>query len=160
MRNFFRKITVVFVFSFTMSFYAQVVGLGAKFDKEVVFSANFNAPLFFDKSLPYDIAAGVEYTSANNKLPSGLQLQMSTMYFLDEGSSKSHLITAGVTAGYLFDFNKTFTNQFRLTPYVYAEIGFLYIKTGYDYYMPLQKGNAFISIGLGGGYLFRYFKLM
>lgn len=160
MRNFFIKIAILFIFSFTSSLSAQVFGLGAKFDKEVMFSANFNLPLLFDKYLPYDIAGGVEYTTPNDKLPSGLQLQVSSMYFIDEGSAKAHLITAGVTAGYLFDFNKTFANQFRVTPYVYAEIGILYIKTGYDYYMPLQKGNAFISIGLGGGYLFRHFKLM
>src|SRR5690554_7682104 len=82
------------------------------------------------------------------------------MYIVVEDDYKSYLISAGITSGYLFDFNKEFSNQFRLSPHLYAEFGLFVVKAGYDYLLPLQQGTPFISIGLGGGYLFRHFKIM
>lgn len=156
----FRLFSIVLLMAASVHLHAQFMAVGAKFDKELMFQATVNAPVLFDDDLPYDVSFGVDYTSKNELMPSGLQFQSTAMYFLDEGSSKSHLVYAGLTAGYLLDFNSRFTNQFRFTPHLYAELGFLMIKVGYDYLLPLQKGSPFISVGLGGGYLFRHFKLM
>lgn len=139
---------------------AQILGVGGKLDKEVMFQASFNVPIIMSKDVPYDLAFGVDFTTKNNHMPSGLQLQSTGMYFFHENSSQSRLVSVGLTAGYLFDFNTSFENQFRLSPHFYAEFGFLYFRLGYDYYMPLDKGAPFISMGIGGGYLFRHFKLM
>ncbi len=155
-----RLFSVVLLMSAVVYVHAQLIGIGAKFDKELMFQATVNAPVLFDKDLPYEVSFGVDYTSGNPLLPSGLQFQSIAMYFLDEGSSKSHLVYAGLTAGYLLDFNSRFSNQFRFTPHLYAEWGFLVFKPGYDYLLPLQKGSPFISVELGGGFLFRHFKLM
>lgn len=140
--------------------HAQVFSLGGKYDKKAMFQAALNVPVLFDKDKPYDVAFGLDYTTPNKNMPSGLQFQVTGMYFLDEGSSKSHLISAGITGGYLLDFNKEFSNQFRFSPHLYAEFGLLTVKAGYDYLLPLQQGTPFISVGLGGGYLFRHFKIM
>lgn len=139
---------------------AQVFSLGGKYDKKAMFQAALNVPVLFDNDKPYDVAFGLDYTTPNKNMPSGLQLRVTGMYFLDEGSSKSHLISAGITGGYLLDFNKEFSNQFRLSPHLYAEFGLLTVKAGYDYLLPLRQGTPFVSVGLGGGYLFRHFKIM
>lgn len=145
---------------FGSALHAQIIGLGSKFDKKAMFQATFNAPLIFDKDKPYDVALGIDYTTGNKSVPSGLQVQVTGMIFLDEGRNKSHLLSAGVTTGYLFDFNTNFDNQFRVSPHLYLELFPVYIKAGYDYSMPLQKGTPFVSIGIVGGYMFRHFSIM
>lgn len=140
--------------------HAQIFSVGGKYDEKPMLQASINAPVLFNKNKPYDVAFGLDYTTPNKKMPSGLQFQVTGMYFLSEGSSKSHLISAGLTSGYLLDFNKEFNNQFRVSPHLYAEFGLLVIKAGYEYLLPLHQGTLFISIGVGAGYLFRHFKIM
>lgn len=155
------KIIVVFLFLFcNQSVKAQIINVGAKYDKVAMFQASFNVPVLFDKHKPYDFAFGLDYTSPNAKAPSGLQPQFTAMYFLVDDKYKSYNISAGVTSGYLFDFNKEFNNQFRVSPYIYTEVFPFNIKVGHEYVMPLNQGQFFISIGIGGGYLFRHFSIM
>src|SRR5690606_11741942 len=136
------SIKIVFFFLiFVTPLRAQVFSLGGKYDKKGMFQAALNVPVLFDNDKPYDVAFGLDYTTPNKKMPSGLQFQVTGMYFLDEGSSKSHLISAGITGGYLLDFNKEFNNQFRISPHLYAELGLLVVKAGYDYLLPLQQGS-------------------
>ncbi|KAA5534284.1 hypothetical protein [Paenimyroides baculatum] len=159
--TFIAKIIGVFMFLFcNHSIKAQVFSLGAKYDKAAMFQASFNVPVLFDKYKPYDFAFGLDYTSPNAKAPSGLQPQFTAMYFLVDDKYKSYNISAGITSGYLFDFNKEFNNQFRVSPYVYTEVFPFTIKVGHEYVMPLNQGQFFISIGIGGGYLFRHFSIM
>lgn len=155
------KIIGVFMFLFcNHSLKAQVFGLGAKYDKAAMFQASFNIPVLFDKYKPYDFAFGLDYTSPNAKAPSGLQPQFTAMYFLVDDKYKSYNISAGIASGYLFDFNKEFSNQFRVSAYVYMEAFPFTIKVGHEYVMPLNQGQFFVSIGIGGGYLFRHFSIM
>jgi len=98
--------------------------------------------------------------TVKTKAPSGLQPQFTAMYFLVDDKYKSYNISAGITSGYLFDFNKEFNNQFRVSPYVYMETFPFNIKVGHEYVMPLNQGQFFVSIGIGGGYLFRHFSIM
>ncbi|SFT02553.1 hypothetical protein [Sphingobacterium wenxiniae] len=158
------KVTVFYLtflwFLGMQSLHAQVVSVGGKFDKKPMFQASLNAPVFFNKYLPYDIAFGLDYTTRNKEAPSGLQPQVTGMYFIVDNDYKDFLVSANVTAGYLFDFNKQFANQFRVSPHVYFEIPFCMVKVGYDYTMPLNKGYPFVSVGLGGFLLFRHFKVM
>jgi len=159
--RFITKIIGVFLFLFcNQSVKAQIINVGAKYDKAAMFQASFNIPILFDKYKPYDFAFGLDYTSPNAKAPSGLQPQFTAMYFLVDDKYKSYNISAGVTTGYLFDFNKEFNNQFRISPYVYTEVFPFNIKVGHEYVMPLNQGQFFISIGIGGGYLFRHFSIM
>jgi len=117
--TFIAKIIGVFMFLFcNHSIKAQVFSLGAKYDKAAMFQASFNIPVMFDKYKPYDFAFGLDYNSPNTKAPSGLQPQFTAMYFVVDDKYKSYNISAGVTTGYLFDFNKEFNNQFSISPYV------------------------------------------
>ncbi|MEG1376054.1 MAG: hypothetical protein RSC81_03165 [Myroides sp.] len=159
--RFITKIIGVFLLFFcNQSVKAQIINVGAKYDKAPMFQASINIPVLFDKYKPYDFAFGLDYTSPNANAPSGLQPQFTAMYFLVDDKYKSYNISAGVTSGYLFDFNKEFNNQFRVSPYVYMEAFPFNIKVGHEYVMPLNQGQFFISIGIGGGYLFRHFSIM
>lgn len=159
--RFIAKIIGIFLLLFcSQSITAQVFSLGAKYDKAQMFQASINIPVMFDKYKPYDFAFGLDYTSPNTKAPSGLQPQFTAMYFLVDDKYKSYNISVGITSGYLFDFNKEFNNQFRVSPYIYMEVFPFNVKVGHDYVMPLNQGQFFVSLGIGGGYLFRHFSIM
>lgn len=139
---------------------AQFIGVGTKFDKEFMFQATVSVPIKFDSNYKYDLAFGLDYTTSNDKAPSGLQPQVTGIIYLVDDKSKSYLIYGGLTAGYLFDFSKEFDNQIRLTPHIYFELSSLfYVKAGADYATPVNKVYPFISIGIGGGHMFRHFTM-
>ncbi len=138
--------------------HAQVVNVGIKYEERTMFQAGINVPLIFDNTRPFDISYGVDYTSPNARVPSGLQAQTTALYFIID-DEKLFLLALGLNAGYLFDFNKQFNNQFRFTPHLYTEFFLFNCKVGYDYMMPFNRGYPAVSIGIGGGYLFRHFKI-
>lgn len=139
---------------------AQFIGVGTKFDKQFMFQATANIPIKFDSNYKYDLAFGVDYTTSDDQVPSGLQPQMTGIVYLVDNKYKSYLIYGGLTAGYLFDFNKEFDNQIRLTPHIYYEYSSLfYIKAGADYATPIDKIYPFISIGIGGGHMLRHLSI-
>jgi|SRR5690606_17267296 len=140
---------------------AQILSAGVKFDKKPMFQATFNAPILFDKNKPFDIFLGADYTTKNSEIPSGLAPQLGFAYYLVDDEYKDFILSANFTAGYLFDFNKKFDNQFRFSPHIYFEFLSLFnAKLGYEYLMPFNKGFPFISIGIGGGMMFRHFRIM
>ncbi|SRR5690606_34373301 len=140
---------------------AQVVSAGFKYDKKGMFHAALNYPFFLDKEKPFDFYAGLDFTTKNNEVPSGLAPQLGFAYYLVDDKAKDFLISANLNAGYLFDFNKEFDNQFRVTPHLYFELlSLLNLRVGYEYLMPFNKGFLFVSIGIGGGFMFRHFSIM
>lgn len=148
------------IFFLHQSVNAQLIGAGTKFDKQLMFQANVNYPIKFNPNNKYDLAFGVDYTTRNSEAPSGIQPQMTGIVYLVDDKYKSHLIYGGLTAGYLFDFNQEFDNQFRLTPHLYWEYASLiYTKVGVDYATPINKVYPFISIGIGGGHLIRHLSI-
>ncbi|WP_437921407.1 hypothetical protein [Sphingobacterium sp. LRF_L2] len=139
---------------------AQVLQLGTKLDKKLMFNATLNYPFFFSKYKAYELMVGLDYSSKNNQMPSGIAPQVTYGYFLVERPARDYLLFTGLTAGYVLDLNKEFDNQFRVSPHLYAEIKFVAIKVGFDYMLPLKRGYPFISLGFGGGHLLRHFKVM
>lgn len=156
-----KKFLALFVIFFSyQSINAQLIGAGTKFDKQFMFQANVNIPIKFDSNYKYEIAFGVDYTTNNPEAPSGLQPQVTGIYYIVDEKAKSYLVYGGLTAGYLFDFNKEFDNQIRLTPHIYFEYySLIYIKAGVDYATPVNKIYPFISVGIGGGHMFRHFSI-
>lgn len=140
---------------------AQIFSLGYRQDKKAMFQAEFNYPFLMDKNRPYNFLVGLDYTTPNKAVPSGLSPQLTFGYYVLDDEYKDYLVMAGLGTGYLFDFNKQFDNQFRITPHLYFEyLGLLNLKLGYNYMIPLQKGYPYVSIGVGGFHMFRYFRLM
>ncbi|MGB6083390.1 hypothetical protein [Moheibacter sp.] len=159
-KNYFLLIGIFIFFGFTFS-QAQVISAGFKYDKKGMFQATVNYPTLFDKNKPFDIYFGLDYTTKNDEIPSGLAPQLGLAYYIVDNDYKDYLLSANLNAGYLFDFNKEFDNQFRISPHIYFELlSLLNLKVGYEYMMPLGKGYPFVSIGIGGGFMFRHFKMM
>ncbi len=152
------KISLLFLGSLIQ---AQIISAGFKYEKRGMFQATVNYPFLFDKEKPYDFYAGADYTTKNEEVPSGLAPQLGFAYYLVDNKTKDFLVSANLNAGYLFDFNPEFENQFRITPHIYFELlSLLNLKVGYEYLMPLNQGFPFISVGIGGGFMFRHFSVM
>lgn len=159
-KYYFWVLTLLFVCSYTSPSYAQLFSIGYKQHKSGMFHTTFNHPLIFDNNKPYELMLGADYTTKNKHMPSGLAPQASFMYYIDGDRRKDYLIGTGLHTGYLFDFNKQFKNQTRVTPFFYYEyIGLVNLKIGYDYMLPSNKGYPFISIGIGGLMMFKDFSL-
>ena len=140
---------------------AQIINVGGKFQKDVMFQATLNYPFVFDESSHHEVMLGVDYTSNNKQFLSGLTPQITYGYYVVDNAYKDFMVMAGVSSGYTVNFNSSFKNQIRVSPFVYAEyFGFLNIKVGYDYATQINKGYPYVSIGLGGFHMFRHFKIM
>lgn len=153
------KIFSFFLILFCIELNAQLIGLGLKMDEKPMFDIAANYPLIFKDSKNYSLSLGAEFSTSNSQMPSGLQFQLTPLYHFLDDAKKDYFLSLGFTAGYLLDFNSEFSNQFRISPHFYAEYILFYCKLGYDYVMPLDQGSFFVSIGIGGGYLMRHFKI-
>jgi hypothetical protein len=158
--KFSNSLLLIFVFM-SWKAHGQILSLGVKWEEKLMGEASANLPVFWKNDSKFDLMLGVNYTTPNKEFPSGLQPQVTGMYRIVSGEYKDYFLSFNLTSGYLFDFSSEFDHQFRFSPHLYFEyLGFLNLKVGYDYVMPLEKGYPFISIGLGGLYMFKDFRIM
>lgn len=140
---------------------AQIVNVGGKFQKDLMFQATLNYPFVFDEDSRHEVMFGLDYTSKNNQAPSGLTPQITYGYYVVDHANKDFMIMAGVSTGYVVNLNSTFKCQIRVSPFVYAEyFSFLNVKVGYDYNTQIKKGYPYVSIGLGGFHMLKHLKVM
>ena len=77
-------------------------------------------------------------------------------YRLWDDKRSEFFVMVGSSAGYNFQLSRDFSNQIKVSPFVYAEyIGVINVKIGYDYATKINKGFPFISVGLGGFHALR-----
>lgn len=139
------------LFTFSRSVNAQIISVGYKYEEKSMFQSTVNLPFLMDKNKPYEYMAGIDYTTKNSFAPSGIAPQLTGGYYIIDDKHKSNILSLQLSAGYLFDLNKNFQNQVRLSPHVYFELnGIFNFKAGYDFFMPLEKGYPYVSIGVGG----------
>ncbi|SUJ29023.1 Uncharacterised protein [Sphingobacterium spiritivorum] len=139
------------LFSYIHSAGAQIINIGYKYEEKSMFQTTINIPFVMDKNKPYEYMAGLDYSTKNALAPSGIAPQLTGGYYIIDDKRKSNILSLQLSAGYLFDLNKNFQNQVRLSPHVYFELnGIFNFKAGYDFLMPLEKGYPYVSIGLGG----------
>lgn len=159
-----KKILVLFVivlFTGYLPVKAQVVHLGYKYQEKGMFQASFNYPFLYDEATHHEWMLGIDYTSKNDKAPSGIAPQFTYGYYIKDNPKSDYLIMTGITAGYQFSLHNRHENQFKITPYVYGElIGILNIKVGYEYMFPMQKGYPFVAVGIGGLHMLRHMRFM
>lgn len=164
-----RLILVVVALSIlpTLEVAAQVVSIGMKQNKSTMFQASVNLPLLANASSSnesHDYFVGLDYTTKNKHMPSGLQPQFTYAYYLIDDDKKAHILSTNLGAGYLIDFRSKseFQNQFTINPHIYYEyFALLNVRVGYEHMFPFQKGYPYVSVGLGGFVnLFRNFKIM
>lgn len=140
---------------------AQIINLGYKYQEKGMFNATLNYPMIYDRYTHHEFMLGVDYTSKNRKAPSGISPQLTYAYFVVDNSRTNYMLMTGVSTGYQVSMHNPFKNQFKLSPYIYAEfIAVLNLKIGYDYFLPLQKGYPYVSLGLGGLHMFRHLSFM
>lgn len=158
-----KKAVLLLVITLFASYFpvaAQIVNIGYKYQEKGMFQTSFNYPFLYDGS-SHEWMLGIDYTSKNDKAPSGITPQITYGYYLKDNPNSDYFIMTGITAGYQFSLHKSYENQFKITPYVYGElIGIVNIKIGYDYMLPLQKGYPFVSVGIGGLHMFRHLRFM
>ncbi|GEM_PF-856356 len=140
---------------------SQIVSLGYKQQEKGMFQFSFNYPFVLNRYKPYEVMLGIDYTINNRKAPSGLGPQATFHYYLLDNANSNYLLGVGVSAGYLFDFNKGYANQLRFSPHLYFEYGLLCnLRAGYDLLPTKQRGYPYISIGIGGLHLMRRLRMM
>ncbi len=140
-----------------MSCIAQFVGVSGqwvKFDSDSKFQLNtsLSAPYFYKEKGDklFLLSGGVEYQSGKTPV-SGLNIKpvsfsfVPAEYFLDS----PFLLTIGAETGYNFNFKNHNKDGIILTPYLYADCIFLYLKAGYDYNAFENEGQFFIRVGTG-----------
>ena len=153
-----RKITSFVLLLFGVTFAQAQLSNGYKYGEQGMYHVMLNIPFsnaspFY--SSPFYFYSGLDFTTKNRKVPSGLAPQVGLAYKIVENEDSATLVSANLNAGYLFDFNKKFDNQFRVSPHLYCElVGNIQIRAGYEYMMPFRKGYPFFSIGIGPGIMF------
>ncbi len=140
---------------------SQIINLGYKQQEKGMLQFSFNYPFVLDRYKPYEVMLGIDYTTNNRKAPSGVSPQATFHYYLWDKASSNYLLGVGASAGYLFDFNKAYSNQLRFSPHLYFEYGLLCnVRAGYDLLPAQQRGYPYISIGIGGLHLMRRLRMM
>ncbi|KGE16174.1 hypothetical protein [Sphingobacterium deserti] len=122
---------------------------------------SLNYPFVLSAYRPFEFMVGIDYTTKNREVSSGLVPQATLHYYLIDDSSNNFLLGVGTGAGYMFDFNTNRNNQIRINPHLYFEYGtILNLRVGYDVMFPNKRGYPFLSIGLGGFHGIRHLKWM
>lgn len=146
---------------FTKPLEAQVLSLGAKAQKQVMFQTVAHYVLGDGSSRSaHAYMLGVDYTTKNKYAPSGIMPQATYGYRLWEEKRSDFFVMVGSSAGYNFQLSRDFPHQIKVSPFVYAEyLGVINVKMGYDYAPKINTGYPFISLGLGGFLAFRNFVI-
>lgn len=138
---------------------AQFLGIGAQYvntkikENSIEFAANISYPYWHKKnSFNTFISGGLDYTGGNS-LISGLNIKpISVSTFLNEQLFNHHSFTFMISAdaGYLFNFRHG-KNGIVLTPNLYADYKYFFVKTGWDFNINEGSNQFFIRAGLSIG---------
>lgn len=150
-----RLILYLILMVFSLSAYSQLVGVGGQYAQKSngQFFANISLPTYTkSNSLHIFNMSGIEYTTPGASYLSGLLLkpvQLSTYFSNYIFYESPFTLSAGIDAGYLFDFRSGHDNTIILTPNFYVDYKIFFIKTGYD--IDTFNGNSqfFIRAGVG-----------
>lgn len=136
---------------------AQFLGFGGQYsqDAQGQFVANASFPtLHSPNKLNTYVSSGLEFTTSGGAKMSGLHvkpLQISTFFSEDFFNEKDYSILLGVDAGYLYDFRKGRKNDFTVTPNLYLDYKFFFVKAGYDVGLTKGQSQFFVRAGVGIG---------
>jgi len=151
-----KRIGICFVLTvLSLPAYCQLFGVGGQYSQKAdgQFFVNAALPTFTkENALHLFNLSGLEYTTPGASRLSGLHLkpiQLST-YFSDAIFYDSPFtLSAGVDAGYLFDFRKGHDDVIVLTPNLYMDYKIFFIKGGYDIDTFHGNNQFFIRAGIG-----------
>lgn len=138
---------------------AQFVGIGAQYadakDKgnDFQFATNVSFPVWHKKNpLNSFVASGIDYTGGSSPV-AGLNLKpIQLTSFLSESLFNQNKATflVGCDAGYLFNFRHG-KDGIVITPNIYFDYQFFFIKAGYDFNVTGGEQQFFIRTGFSLG---------
>lgn len=145
------------MFSLTCS--AQFIGAGVQYadakDKgnDFQFAANISYPMWHKKNpLNSFISSGIDYTGGSSPV-AGLNIKpIQLTSFLSESlfNNNNATILVGCDAGYLFNF-KHGEDGIVITPNVYFDYKFFFLKAGYDFNVTGGEQQFFVRAGFSLG---------
>lgn len=137
--------------------YGQFFSLAGQYSEKSdgQFATNLSFPTLHPvNKLNSFISSGLEYTTSGGSKMSGLNLkpiQLQTYFSEDFFNNHPYTLLLGVDAGYLFDFRSRRDNAIVITPNLYLDYKFFFIKGGYDFDVSHGRNQFFVRAGVSIG---------
>lgn len=154
-----RRIIGILLTLFPILVHAQFIGLGGQYTDKAdgQFVASLSVLTIHPKNpLNCFISSGLQYTTSGGAEMAGLNLQpIQLSWFGTEKlfNKTKFTLLLNCDAGYLFDFRKERKDGIIITPNLYMDYKFFFIKTGYDFDVLHGRQQFFaragICVGLG-----------
>jgi hypothetical protein len=150
-----KKTTFIFVLLlFSFSAKAQFLGISGQYAEkstgQFVFSASY--PVLHEKNkFNSYMSSGLEISTSGGAPMSGLNIkpiQLTTFFSEKFFNNTKYTLLLGVDGGYLFDFRHGRKNGIVITPNLYFDKKYYFIKTGYDFDVTNGNGQFFVRAGL------------
>ena len=146
---------ILLLLLFPLVGFAQFLGIGAQYadaknkGNDFQFVANASFPTWHKKNpLNTFISSGIDYTGGSSPV-AGLNLKpIQINSFITESlfNKNKATILIGCDAGYLFNF-KHGEDGIVITPNVYFDYKFFFVKTGYDFNVTAGESQFFVRAG-------------
>ncbi|NDW09029.1 hypothetical protein [Dysgonomonas sp. 520] len=161
-----KVISIIFILTIPATCSAQLFGLAGQYadGAKGQFVASFAIPTIHPKNpLNSYISSGLEYTTSGGAKMSGLNvkpIQISTFFTEDFFNKTPYTLLLNLDGGYLFDFRSDHKNGVVITPNIYLNYKFFYVKTGVDFDVTNGDNQFFVRAGvcLGSGLLKSFVK--
>lgn len=153
------KILVLFLF-FTTHSEGQILGVGYQnASNSNQFVASVNLPYTLKgsgdtslKSGKIFMLFGADYTSVNNSGFSGWYIKPVQLHYnFKSYNNKNTYYDVALEGSYLIN-NGLGTNGIIVSPSIYVDSHFLFLKTGYEYHLQDKNSQVFVRIGFAIGY--------
>jgi len=144
---------LLLLLGFPLLGYAQFIGLGAQYSQKAdgQFFANFSYPVLHQKNkFNSFMSSGLDYTTYGGAKLSGLYLkpiQLNTFFSEIFFYNTKYTLMFGVDAGYLLNFPKGHKDGIVITPNIYLDYRFFFVKAGYDFDVSNGVNQFFVRAG-------------
>lgn len=152
-----KKIIILLFILLPLTCSAQFIGVGAQYadakgkGNDFQFAANISRPIpGINGKNPFNsfISAGLDYTGGSSPV-AGLNIkpvQISCILSESLFNNNKPTFLVGCDAGYLFNF-KHGKDGIVITPNIYADYKFFFVKAGYDFNVTGGKQQFFVRAG-------------
>lgn len=133
---------------------AQFLGVAGQYTSKAdgQFAASFSFPTIHPKNpLNLFVSSGLEYTTPGGAEMAGLNLKpVQLSWFVSEKlfNDNKFTILVNCDAGYLFDFRRGHKDAVVVTPNLYVDYKYFFLKTGYDFDVFNGRKQFFARVGL------------
>lgn len=150
-----KKILLLSLICLPLLSYGQFFGIGGQYTEKSdgQFFTSFSFPTIHPapNALNSYMSSGLEFTTSGGAKMSGLHLkpiQLTTFFSEDFFNRSKYTILFGVDGGYLFDFRHDKKNAITVTPNLYFDYKYFFVKTGYDFNLSHGGGQFFVRAGI------------